>query len=141
MSPATLLHSANNLCRCSAGACVHPGQIPLSLLYNQAIRASVSVTVHSHSVAVIRRSRSRVGVLVQLPHLSSTSYLSCIIDTSCKQTLLLPPLRPARAEQHDRTMHNTLFLTAFYTATHSVVGSSTKSLRYMTTRTEGSLHS
>jgi hypothetical protein len=40
-------------------------------------------------VAVMTRSRSRAGVLVLLPHLSSTSYLSCIVDTSCKQTLLL----------------------------------------------------
>jgi hypothetical protein len=63
----------------------------------------------SRYVAVMRRSRSRACVLVLLPHLSSTSYLSCIIDTSCKQTLLLPPWRPARAEQHDRTIHNTLF--------------------------------
>jgi hypothetical protein len=63
----------------------------------------------SQYVAVMRRSRSRACVLVLLPHLSSTSYLSCIIDTSCNQTLLLPPWRPAQAEQHDRTIHNTLF--------------------------------
>jgi hypothetical protein len=41
------------------------------------------------SVAVIRRSRSRACVLVLLPHLSSTTYLSCIIDTLCKQILRL----------------------------------------------------
>jgi hypothetical protein len=36
------------------------------------------------TVAVMRRSRSRAGALVLLPHLPSTSYLSCIIDTLCK---------------------------------------------------------
>ena len=55
-------------------------------------------------VAVMRRSRSRAGVLVQLPPLSSTSYLSCIIETSCKQTLLLAFLRSAQAAEHN-TMH------------------------------------
>jgi hypothetical protein len=69
------------------------------------------------SVAVMRRSRSRACVLVLLPHLLSTSYLSCIIDTSCKQTLLLAFQRTARAQQHNRTIHNTLFLTVFHTAT------------------------
>jgi hypothetical protein len=68
-------------------------------------------------VAVMRRSRSRAGVLVLLPHLLSTSYLSCIIDTSCKQTLLLGFERTARAEQHNRIIHNTFAFTAFYTAT------------------------
>ena len=42
-------------------------------------------------VAVMRRSRLRVDSLVLLPYFTelSTSYLSCITNTSCKQTLLL----------------------------------------------------
>lgn len=58
-------------------------------------------------VAVMRRSRSRAGVLVLLPHLSSTSYLSCIIDTSCKQTLLLAfwEVRTSRTTQQNNTQY------------------------------------
>jgi hypothetical protein len=43
------------------------------------------------SVAVMRRSRSRAGVLVLLPHLLSTSYLS---------------KRKKKEQQHNRTIHN-----------------------------------
>jgi hypothetical protein len=53
-------------------------------------------------VVTVMRSRSRVGVLLQLPQVIKHPYLSCMVDTSCKQTLQLPLLEAARAAQHKK---------------------------------------
>jgi hypothetical protein len=72
----------------------------------------------THSVAVMRRSRSCAGVLVQLPPLSSTSYLSCILDTSCKQTLLLAFWEVSTSKNTTEQYTIVCFHCIFHTATH-----------------------
>jgi hypothetical protein len=68
------------------------------------LRRILVVEGHGRLTPFYNISLSRASVLVLLPHLLSASYLSCIIDTSCKQTLLLAFLeaRTSRTtEQHN----------------------------------------
>jgi hypothetical protein len=58
-------------------------------LFTEVLYFSFNRCAMDTAVAVMRRSRSRASILVLLPHLLSASYFSCIIETSCKQTLLL----------------------------------------------------